>query len=248
MTPLLDDIAMVAFDLDGTLVDSAPDLALAVSAMLDDIGAHPLPQHEIIAMIGDGIDALVARALRAALGRSASEDEQMYCLPRVIARYGECVVQHSRLYPGVEHTLAALRERGKQLCCITNKYSQLTLPLIEAMRIGDHFDHILCAESAAERKPAPLLLERAFALCAVAPRTVLMVGDSCDDVAAARAAGCQVAAVRYGYSAPQRLLDAGADWLLDSLQELPRLQRLSSGRPIVRAAEAEGAPCLGLLA
>lgn len=235
MTLLLDELAMIAFDLDGTLVNSAPDLAQAVNGMLSGIGAHPLAEANVIAMIGDGIDALVHRALTAAFAREPTGAEFAACLPLVIARYGDCIVRHSHLYPGVIEALAALRHRGTQLCCITNKFSQLTLPLIAAMRIEHCFDHILCAESAGERKPAPVLLERAFALCAVAPRRALMVGDSCDDIRAARAAGCRVAAVSYGYSDPGRLLAAGADWLLAGLHELPRIQLPGNSRPQLRS-------------
>ncbi len=235
MTCLLDDVAMIAFDLDGTLVDSAPDLARAVNAMLSSVGAQPLAVGAVIAMIGDGIDALVERALASAFGRPPASAEFAACLPLVIAHYGDCIVRHSHLYPGVMEALSGLRQRGMPLCCITNKFSQLTLPLIAAMRIDHFFAHVLCAETADERKPSPVLLERAFALCATAPRTVLMVGDSCDDILAARAAGCRVAAVSYGYSDAGRLLAAGADWLVDELHELTRIQVPGTARQPSRA-------------
>ena len=224
MTRLLDDISTLAFDLDGTLVDSAPDLALAVNKSLVALGARSLPEKRVVSMVGDGIDALLERALRASLARAPAVEEVRDCLQLVVAKYGECVVDRSALYPGVREALEALVEQGKRVCCVTNKFAHLSLPLLATLRIDTYFTHILCAETPAQRKPSPVLLQEICCREGIAAASLLMVGDSREDIAAARSAGCRVASVTYGYNSVQSLATGKPDWTIDSLLDIGAIE------------------------
>lgn len=220
MARLLNDIHTVAFDLDGTLVNSAPDLALAVNKSLHALRAPMLDEQRVMAMIGDGIDALLERALFASLGRPPRRQELETAVQLVVVKYGECAVGRATLYPGVREGLDALRELGLCICCVTNKFSQLSVPLLRSLGLEDYFTHVLCAETPAQRKPAPVLLQEVCRREHIAPDALLMVGDTREDIAAARAAGCRVAAVSYGYNSAQTLATDGPDWTIDSLLEI----------------------------
>jgi phosphoglycolate phosphatase len=224
MARLLDDIHTVAFDLDGTLVDSAPDLASAVNKSLRALRAPALPEERVVSMIGDGIDVLLERALHASLGRPPQHNELTAGLKLVVIKYGECVVDRATLFPGVREGLDALRERGMNICCVTNKYAQLSLPLLRSLDLEGYFAHVLCAETPAQRKPAPVLLQEVCRRAQITPDELLMVGDTRDDIAAARAAGCRVAAVSYGYNSVHTLATDRPDWTIDSLLEISASQ------------------------
>ena len=220
MACLLDDIRTVAFDLDGTLVDSAPDLALAVNKSLHALGAAMLAEERVVSMIGDGIDLLLERALSASLGRVPWHAERAASLRLVVEKYAECVADRAAVYPGVREGLDALRTRGLTICCVTNKYAQLSMPLLRTLELDSYFCHVLCAETPAQRKPAPVLLQEICRREHIAPDELLMVGDTREDIAAARAAGCRVAAVSYGYNSRQTLATDRPDWTIDSLLEI----------------------------
>jgi len=119
--------------------------------------------------------------------------------------------------------LEALAGRGIQLCCVTNKHSAFTLPLLDAAGLTPFLAFAICADHADERKPKPDLLLAASARLGIAPSEMLYVGDSPADIAAARAAGCPVAAVDYGYTDHARLAEAGPDWIIGSIAELVAL-------------------------
>ncbi len=223
-----DAIALVALDLDGTLIDSAPDLATAVNHALAGIDLPMLAEERIIGMIGDGIHTLVERALTASLEHTPTAALLSTTAAQAVGYYREALFVHSRVYAGVREGLAALRERGVMLCCVTNKVSDLTLPLLAASGLAPSLEHVLCADTPGERKPAPALLMRACAATGVAPRNVLMVGDSPVDIAAGRAAGTRVAAVSYGYTPADRLRVLGPDWLVTSIADIPGLLHQSA--------------------
>lgn len=214
-------IRAVAFDLDGTLVDSAPDLAAAANAMLDMLGHRELAEARIAATIGDGIDALVERTLRESLG--AEPDASELATARALMRdlYAQRLFVASTIYPGVAEGLAALAARGLPLACITNKHSRFTQPLLAQSGLAKSLDLVLCADAIGQRKPAPFLLQEAGRRLGIEPKELLYVGDSALDVAAARAAGCPVALVSYGYNKGRAPEEAGADALIASVASLP---------------------------
>ena len=220
----LPGLRAVGFDLDGTLVDTAPDLAAAMNGVLAALGARTLPYERIRAMIGGGIEHLVARALRASLGAEmAAEALQADALARFRVTYGARLYEDSRLYPGVLETLRSLAAEGLALGCVTNKHSAFSVPLLRAVGLEGVLGFTLCADRFEDRKPQPNLLLAACRLLGVPPRAMLYVGDSQRDVQAAHAAGCRSALVTYGYGRSEEPAGPAADILVDRLEELDGL-------------------------
>ena len=213
-------VRAVAFDLDGTLVDSAPDLAAAANAMLEALGHARLPEPRIATLIGGGVERLVEGALAASTGRAAEAKPLAAALALFRRSYGERLFDRSRVYPGVIEGLEALDAQGVARCCITNKASAFTRPLLDAAGLARRLAFALCADRREDRKPAPDMLLAACLRLAVAPAEMLYVGDSRIDIEAARAAGCPVAVVDYGYHQGYSLAAECPDWIIKSLVEL----------------------------
>ena len=224
MTRLIEIIRAVAFDLDGTLVDTAPDLGAAANTMLMTLGHETLPVHRFRALIGDGIDQFIARTLTESLG----EAPPRVALPNAAALfgrlYGERLFEQSRVYPGVPEALRALDDAGIALCCVTNKHSTFAMPLLEAADLRDFFVFTLCADRVEERKPNPDLLLAACDRLGVTPGEMLYVGDSHTDIAAADAAGCRAVMVDYGYENGRPLDDVRPDAIIGNLTEIVTVQ------------------------
>lgn len=232
MARLLERIRAAAFDLDGTLVDTAPDLGAAVNLMLTTLGHARLPAHRIPALIGDGIDRFLTRALTESLG-AAPPHAALTAAAALFGRlYGERLFEHSRVYPGVTAALSALESAGIALCCVTNKHSTFAIPLLEAAQLRKHFAFTLCADRVENRKPSPALLLAACANLAVTPAEMLYVGDSHSDIAAAEAAGCRVLVVDYGYDQgrPLDLDEVGPDRIIGNLMEIVTMKEPPNGR------------------
>lgn len=222
-------IRAVAFDLDGTLVDTAPDLTTAVNAALTILGCRPLPETRIAALIGGGLDQLASAALTESYGCAPPAGALSAARTLAHRRYAERVFNQSRVYPGVTETLQALQASGMRLCCITNKDAAFALPLLAAARLDHFFAFILCAEGAHDRKPRPDLLLAACTRLAVTPRELLYIGDSATDVTAARAAGCPIVAVAHGYGqgdAADRVVACFSDIVAYACRG-PAIQRLA---------------------
>ena len=207
---------VVLFDLDGTLVDSASDIAAAVNRLLAELGHPAVDEATVRSWIGDGARQLITSALRHA-GDVRDVDTVM---PRFMHHYGDCLLLDPRLYPGVESTLQTLRAAGVRLAVCTNKPSRFVPPLLAAMGIDGFFEDVVGGDSLAWRKPdARPLLHLATQLGAT-PQQCLMVGDSETDFAAARAAAMPVVLVSYGYPRSFDLHGAGALAVLDRFEEL----------------------------
>jgi phosphoglycolate phosphatase len=220
MTRLVDRLRAVAFDLDGTLVDSVPDLAAAANAMLATLGRRTLDDAAIAAMVGDGVDKLVERALVASgIAPDAATSSEARAAFR--ARYADALFVRSTVYPGVVEGLTALRDKGLPLACVTNKASAFTLPLLDAAGLAPAFALTLCADDPRQRKPRPDLLHAACVHFEIPPEALLYVGDSAADAGAARAAGCPFAAVDYGYGS---LTHADVQWLIARLPDIITLR------------------------
>jgi phosphoglycolate phosphatase len=200
MPKLNERIRAVAFDLDGTLIDTMGDLAASVNLMLGMLGAKELPESRVRALVGNGVETLVQRALTESVGSSATHAAQRSAALALFRRvYGQNFFKHSKVYPGVTETLRALSEAGLALCCITNKDSAFAEPLLKAAGLSEYLNFTLCADRAEDRKPSPNMLQAACSRLGIAPAEMLYVGDSSMDVAAARAACSPVIAVSYGY-------------------------------------------------
>ncbi|HUJ00837.1 MAG TPA: phosphoglycolate phosphatase [Usitatibacter sp.] len=216
----LERLRAVAFDLDGTLVDSAPDLAAAANAMLAALGHRTLREDRVCAAIGDGIDALVARTLAESTGAPPEPDALVRAAQLFREIYARRVFESSTVYAGVREGLEALAGRGLPLGCITNKAGRFTQALLEQAGLARWLSFVECADALEQRKPAPFLLLKACGDLGIEPRELLFVGDSALDVAAARAAGCPVVLVAYGYNRGRPATEAGADAVIGDIREL----------------------------
>ena len=214
---------LLVFDLDGTLVDSAPDLRAALNEMLRERGRPPLSLPQVKRMIGDGAAALVARALAASGGDPA---DAASALARFIELYEAEAVRLTRPYPAVPETLAALRRRGYRMAICTNKPQHATIAVLEGLGLLALFDGIAGGDRFAVRKPDPGHLLGLVGAVGARAEAAAMIGDSENDAAAARSAGLPLVLMRYGYARAD-LDPLGADALLDHFAELPNaLDRL----------------------
>ncbi len=213
---------LVAFDLDGTLADTSPDIAAALNRMLGDLGCPSLAPDHVRTLIGDGAKNLIRRALAATGVADEALVEQGY--PVYLDHYASNICDGTARFPGVEQAMAGLAARGVRLAVCTNKPERLTFALLEALGWADHFAAVVCGDSFAFRKPDPRMLTETLAR-AGGGRAVL-VGDSIVDAETARAAGLPFVGVSFGF--PDRPAEAlGADALIDSYAELiPALERL----------------------
>lgn len=216
-----DHFRAAAFDLDGTLIDTMGDLAAAVNLMLGMLGARELPEVRVRALVGNGVEQLVVRALAESLGSLPSHSAQRSAALALFRRlYLQGLYQRSTVYPGVQQVLGSLRDAGVSLCCITNKDSAFTLSLLEQAGLSELFAFTLCADRMEDRKPSPNMLLSACSRFGIVPADMLYVGDSAVDIAAARAAGCPVVAVSYGYGKAHAGAEDQADALIDRMQDL----------------------------
>jgi len=194
---------LLAIDLDGTLVDSAPDIAHCLGRALEAVGLAAPGEARTRVWIGDGLETLIARAIAhgAAQGESTVSGETRHkaALAAFLACYRDNLFARSRLYPGVLDTLDALQAREIRLCCITNKRYAFSQELLVQAGIRDRFELLLGGDSLAEKKPSPLQLNVAAEKLGVAPSAATLVGDSHQDLRAARAAGYGFVLATYGY-------------------------------------------------
>jgi phosphoglycolate phosphatase len=194
---------LLAIDLDGTLVDSAPDIAHCLGAALEAIGYAPPGEARTRVWIGDGLETLIARAISHGGVRGTSnvpaDARHAAALAAFLACYSDNLFTRSRLYPGVLETLDVLQARGFRLCCITNKRYAFSQELLVQAGVRERFELLLGGDSLAEKKPSPLPLKVAAETLNVAPSAATLVGDSHQDLRAARAAGYGFVLASYGY-------------------------------------------------
>lgn len=219
-------VKMVLIDLDGTLIDTAPDLCLAANLTLVDLGRPERACAEIAGWIGNGVPRFVKRALTGAMEAEPPPALFERALALFRDHYGANVAARSRPYPGVVAGLERLRAAGFALACITNKAEAFTLPLLKNLGLYKYFELVLSGDSLPKQKPDPLPLAHACRHFGIAPERGVLVGDSANDVQAARAAGMPVICVSYGYNHGHDIRAAGPDAVIDSLADLPQYLRL----------------------
>jgi phosphoglycolate phosphatase len=215
---MTDHFRAVLFDLDGTLIDSLPDLAAAVNRLLVGEGREPLAADRIKAMVGDGAGTLVERAFAAA-GGLPGPDVAPY-LARFLADYEPRSAETTRPWPGVEDALAELRRRGLSLAVCTNKPSRATEEVLGALGLTRFFDIVVGADDAPALKPDPAHVAVILTRLGLRPQQAVMVGDSINDVLSAKAAGVATVVVSFGY-ARGAATELGADLVIDHFAELP---------------------------
>ncbi|MEK8032313.1 phosphoglycolate phosphatase [Ideonella sp. DXS29W] len=215
MTALRYDAALI--DLDGTLVDTVGDFDAALNRSLSDLGLPAVSRAFIERTVGQGSEHLIRQTLAQAGG-----DASLY--ERAWTHYQHHYLAinglHSAVYPGVVEGLARLRHAGLRLVCLTNKPVTFARQLLEAKGLADSFEHCFGGDSFERKKPDPLPLRKACEALGSAPPRTLMVGDSRNDVQAARGAECPVVLVRYGYNHGEPAETAGADAVIDRLDDI----------------------------
>ena len=207
-------IRSVTFDLDGTLLDTLPDLSAAANAMLQELDLPQRDESEIRGFVGRGMDHLVSRCL----GEHAAELHG-YGTQIFRQHYSQFNGRSARLYPGVIAGLDALRRMNLPLAVVTNKPARFTGPLLEATALAPYFQFAVSGDSLTEKKPHPLPLLHACERLGVAPHENLHIGDSNNDARAARAAGCPVFCVPYGYNEGQDVRHIDCDAIVAALDD-----------------------------
>ncbi len=190
----------ILFDLDGTLVDSAPDIGNAANATLVALGFEAVSKERVAGWIGNGIPKLVKRALTGDFDGEPDAELFDRALPIFMDYYQHHVCVDSRMYDGVAETLTHLSEAGFILGCVTNKAGSCTLPLLDQLGISHYFASIIAGDSCSKKKPDPEPLLCALEEMSIKPAEALLVGDSAHDIHAAQAAAMPVIAVSYGYN------------------------------------------------
>lgn len=210
---------MVLIDVDGTLVDSVPDLAYCVDEMMKQLNLPVRGEDAVRDWVGNGVERLVRRAL---VNNIEGEPEDALfdkAYPLFLALYAENTCKHSCLYDGVREGLDWLKAQGFKVGCVTNKATQFTIPILKELGIYDDFETIVCGDTLAEKKPHPLPLLHSAEKLGVKPENALMIGDSISDVKAARAAGFTIVCMSYGYNHGVDIRDSNPDAVIDSMAQ-----------------------------
>jgi len=217
---LLQRPEMVLIDVDGTLVDSVPDLAFCVDEMLKQLDMRTRGEAAVRHWVGNGVERLVKRGLINQL--NGEPDKALYdkALPIFRELYAENTSKRSCLYDGVSEALEFLKSTGVKIGCVTNKASEFTLPILNDLGISDYFETVLCGDMVERKKPDPMPLLQSAEKLGVAAQASMMIGDSMSDVKAARAADFSIVCMSYGYNHGEDIRDYNPDAVIDSMAEI----------------------------
>ena len=215
--PPLDAFDAAIIDLDGTLVDTLGDFCAALDATLRDLGLPPVAPEAVRVRVGKGSEHLIRSVLAHVGGDAARYDDAWAAYQR---HYDAVNGRYSDVYPGAVEGLDALRARGLRLACLTNKPGAFADTLLQRKGLRDHFEVVFGGDAFVRKKPDPLPLLKTCEALGTAPARTLMVGDSRNDAQAARAAGCPVVLVTYGYNHGEPVAAVDADGYVSSLADL----------------------------
>jgi len=210
-------------DLDGTLADTIPDLAEAANRMLRELGRPELEPALIRTFVGKGIPRLVERALAGDLDGRVDGAQLERALPLYERCYAEVNGKHTVVFPGVREGLQRLRAMRLPLACVTNKAERFTRALLEQLDLAPSFEQVIAGDTLPQKKPDPQPLLHACRGFGITPGEMLMIGDSANDVEAARSAGCPVFCVDYGYNEGRDVRELDVDAIVASLIDATRL-------------------------
>lgn len=210
----------IFFDLDGTLIDSVPDLAFAVDAMLEDFSLAPAGVENVRQWVGNGAPLLVERALLNSTAKDKASELKAKALQAFLYHYGHLPKKQSALYPGVLSTLEALKAQDIKMALITNKPTEFLPALLEEFALAPYFDFVAGGDSFSEKKPSPMPLKKALAFFQLTPGQCLMVGDSKNDINAANACNMASVCVTYGYNYLQDARELPASLHINHFAEL----------------------------
>jgi len=219
------DISAIAFDLDGTLADTLPDLYASANLTMHDLGMDEVDRETVRDFIGQGIDRLVKRLLT---GKPDAEpDPELFNRAGTIFRqhYRRLLTNESQLFPGTEQALRDLKSLRLGLACVTNKTEAFTHPLLDNLGVLGLFDEVVCGDTLERKKPDPLPLTYCARQFGITPQRLLMVGDSQTDTLCARAAGCPVVCVPFGYRSGMELHELDCDAIVPAVSSLFELIR-----------------------
>ncbi|MCF7969695.1 MAG: phosphoglycolate phosphatase [Methylococcaceae bacterium] len=214
---------LIVFDLDGTLVDSVPDIAIAINKMLVALQQATYTEEQVRQWVGNGAEMLITRALTGILEPTEKPHNLTQARALFNQFYSANVCDKSELYLGVIEGLGLLKAAGVKLACVTNKPEKFTLPLLEHLGLKDYFQFIASGDSYPVMKPDPLPLLAAAQFFLVDGAQCLMVGDSINDIQAGKRAGFKTAAVSYGYAGKYTLDELEADYTLDRIDQIVAL-------------------------
>ncbi len=207
-------------DVDGTLVDSVPDLAYCIDEMMQQLGLQKWGEAKVRHWVGNGIPKLVERALTGSLEGRPTKEVFDIAYPIFLDFYEDNATQRSYLYDGVREGLDYLKSQGYQLGCVTNKSEQFTHPILKVLGIFNDFKIIISGDTLVKRKPDPMPLLYCAEHFQLKPEECLMLGDSVSDVKAARAAGFDIICMSYGYNHGNDIADENPDLVIDSMSQL----------------------------
>jgi phosphoglycolate phosphatase len=214
---------MILIDVDGTLVDSVPDLAYCVDEMMKALGREPHGEVKVRDWVGNGVERLTRRALIGQLDGEPSDEDFAKGYSIFLDLYKDNTSKRSCLYPGVREGLDYMKSQGYLLGCVTNKDAQFTIPLLKGLGIYDEFGIVVSGDTLPVKKPDPQPLLHAAAHFGVGAEDSLMLGDSKSDVTAARNAGFQIICMSYGYNHGEDIRNYNPDAVIDSMEELKTL-------------------------
>lgn len=212
------NVKAVMFDLDGTLIHTAPEIAFAVNQMLAELNLSTLPQQQVESYIGEGAQALIRRCIAKSSG---DVDEKLFERAQALffVHYASNVTQ-SKPYHGVVDALTALKSNGFRLACVTNKPEKFTMPLLQESGLINFFEIVVSGDTLPKKKPDPIQLRYICAELDVLETESMLVGDSLTDVTAAHAAGCYIVTVPYGYNQGKAIDDSLVDATIADLVDL----------------------------
>ncbi len=213
----------VLIDVDGTMVDSVPDLAYCVDEMMKALGLPVHGEAKVRHWVGNGVERLVRRALVGQLDGEPDDALFARAYPIYLELYAANTCQRSSLYPGVRAGIDYLKSVGVRIGCVTNKVEQFTIPLLKTLGIYDDFEIVISGDSLPRKKPDPMPLLHGADFFSVPAVEVMMIGDSISDVKAARAAGFKIVCMSYGYNHGADIRESQPDAVIDSMIELSRL-------------------------
>lgn len=215
-----DKIKAIAFDLDGTLIDSVPDLTVATQEALIELGLKSCSEAQVRTWVGNGAEMLMRRAMSHALGTDVEQTTLDAAMPIFMHHYQENLEKHSALYSDVHQVLQTLFDGGFKLAVVTNKPYRFTMPLLNAFGINDFFSLVLGGDTLAKMKPDPLPLQHLLHEWQLEKTELLMVGDSKNDILAAKAAGIASIGLTYGYNYGEDIGLSGPDAVCGQFSEI----------------------------
>lgn len=211
---------LIMIDVDGTLVDSVPDLAFCVDELMKAMNRPVWGEAQVRKWVGNGVPKLVERSLTGELEGVVNQEDYDKAYPLFLELYKDNTSKRSKLYEGVLKGLDYLQSKSYKIGCVTNKARAFTHPLLKDLDIFDRFELVISGDDLAEKKPHPLPLLHAAEHLGVSPKKCLMIGDSISDVKASRAAGFNIICMSYGYNHGNDIRDAHPDTVIDSMAEL----------------------------